>query len=313
MNMQKFITHITAQTNLSEQQAWWLLESITEKNRSQLQFSLDLLTVKQHQTLEMYIKQLAHDHKPLAYILGWVPFLDLKIKVMPPTLIPRLETEFWVAELIDTLKKLKPDNIRVLDIGTGSGFLLRQDYGGQGINLESLTILDIGTGSGCIALSLAQAFPSAQIYAVDIAQSALDLAQENATLNNISNVTFVQSNLFEQLSADLKFDLIVSNPPYIDPIAQLEPSVNNWEDHGALFAPNHGLQIIEQIIAQAPKWLKKNNELGNITIPRLIIEIDASQGYAVKKLAENYGFDGVAIKKDQFDRDRTLWATFKVI
>ena len=152
-------------------------------------------------------------------------------------------------------------------------------------------------------MSLAQALPSAQIYALDIANSALELAQKNAELNQIKNITFLQSDLFSNLPADIKFDLIVSNPPYIDPAVQLDQSVAAWEDHGALFAPDHGLQIIEQIIQQAKNYLKKNNELEY----QLVMEIDVSQGDIVKKICANCGFESVEIKKDQFDRDRTVW------
>lgn len=275
--MLKIINSITQQTNLSPQQAWWLLEFVTDKTRTQLQFGTEQLTPEQQQKLDAYIKEIAIDHKPLAYILGWVPFLDLKLLVTPPTLIPRPETENWVDELINTIRK---------------------------VQTEHLTILDIGTGSGCIALSLAQAFPTSQVYAVDIAQSALELAQNNAQLNNISNITFLESDLFNNLPTDLKFDLIVSNPPYIDPTVKLDKSVANWEDHGALFANNQGMHIIEKIIQQTKNHLKKNNELNY----QLVIEIDVSQGNIVKKLLENCGFDSVEIRKDQFNRDRTAWA-----
>ncbi len=275
--MNKIINFIVQSTPLSPQQAWWLLEFVTNKNRAQLQTTYEKLTAEQQENLDAYIQQIVRHHKPLAYILGWVPFLDLKLLVTPPTLIPRPETEAWVYALIEIIKKSKS---------------------------ETLTILDIGTGSGCIALSIAQAFPTAQIYAIDIAQSALDLAQQNAALNNIANVTFLQSNLFANLPADLKFDLIVSNPPYINPTAQLDASVLNWEDHGALFAPNQGMQIIEQIAAQAHQYLKKNNELAY----QLVMEIDASQGDIVKNLLKNCGFQKIEIRKDQFDRDRTMWA-----
>lgn len=275
--MKNIIQKIVEATHLSPQQAWWLLEFITDKNRSDLQFSSEPLTVHQEKQLEEYIQHIAIDHKPLAYILGWVPFLDLKLFVTPPTLIPRPETESWVDELIIAIKKS----------GT-----------------ENLTILDIGTGSGCIALSLAQAFPAAQVYALDIAQTAITLAQQNAIENNIVNITFLQSDLFSSLPADLRFDLIVSNPPYIDPTAQLESSVRNWEDHGALFANNHGMQIIDAITQQAKNYLKKNDELDY----QLVIEIDASQGAIVQKLLEVCDFANIEIRKDQFDRVRTAWA-----
>jgi|SRR3989339_607426 len=275
--MHQIINFIVQETNLSPQEAWWLLEFVTNKSRAQLQTTYEKLTAAQQENLDAYIEQIAVHHKPLAYILGWVPFLDLKLFVTPPTLIPRPETEAWVYDLITMIKSSQQDD---------------------------LIILDIGTGSGCIALSLAQAFPAAQVYAVDIAQSALDLAQRNAVLNKIVNITFIQSDLFANLPADLKFDLIVSNPPYIDPAAQLDQSVLNWEDHGALFAHNQGMQIIEQIAAQAHTYLKKNNELAY----QLVMEIDVSQGDIVKNLLKNCGFKNVEIRKDQFDRDRTVWA-----
>ncbi len=277
--MRTIINLMTTQTDLTEQQAWWLLEYVTKKNRSQLQFSCEKLTEQQQADLEKYIHQLSYEHKPLAYILGWVPFLDLELNVSPPTLIPRPETEFWVFHLIEELKNKSPKN---------------------------LTILDIGTGSGCIALSLAQAFPQAQIYAIDIAQTALDLAQENAQRNNITNVTFLPSNLFANLPKNLQFDLIVSNPPYIDPAVSLEKNVLNWEDHGALFAPNKGLHIIEHIIAQTPAYLKKNNELDY----QLVMEIDASQAAPIHELTAKYTCSNVIIKQDQFDRDRTAYIKF---
>lgn len=276
-NMNQIINQIIQSTNLSAQQAWWLLEFITDKTRSQLQFSSDKLTDNQQQKLDECMQQISIHHKPLAYILGWVPFLDLKLLVTPPTLIPRPETEAWVHELIVDL---------------------------QNATDERLTILDIGTGSGCIALSLAQAFPQAHVYAVDIAESSIILAQKNAEHNEITNITFLQSDLFANVPANLKFDLIVSNPPYIDPTAQLDASVLKWEDHGALFAKNQGLQIIEQIAIQAKNYLKKNDELAS----QLVMEIDASQGDIVKILFENSDFQHVEVRKDQFERDRTVWA-----
>lgn len=278
------IKYIIDATELSTQQAWWLLEFITDSNKAHLQFSTAALTIEQKEKLDSCIKLIADEHKPLAYILGWVPFLDLKIMVTPPTLIPRPETESWVHELITTLQKNKSlDETQPVE--------------------KLATILDIGTGSGCIALALAQAFPAAHIYAVDIAASAISLAHQNAMLNNISNITFLQSDLLDELPADLQFDLIVSNPPYINPTAQLDASVLNWEDHGALFARNQGMHIIEQIIQQAQVRLK-DNQLNF----QLIIEIDSSQGIIVKKLLEDFHFKSVEIRKDQFDRDRTAWA-----
>lgn len=275
--MNKLILQITQATSLSTQQAWWLLEHVTKKNRTQLEYNPHELSDDEQAQLAHYVQEVAVKHKPLAYILGFVPFLDLELIVQPPTLIPRPETEAWVHEVICMLEEK---------------------------NIENLRILDLGTGSGCIGLSLAQAFPLAEVYCLDIAQSAVDLAAKNAQKNNILNVRFLQSDLFAQLPQGLEFDLIVSNPPYIDPAVQLEKSVAAWEDHGALFASNHGIQIIEQIIQQAHRYIKKNDALNY----QLIMEIDASQGDVVQKLLETYNFKNIQIKKDQFDRDRTAWA-----
>ena len=275
--MNNIIQKIVETTKISAQQAWWLLEFVTNKSRTQMQYTPTELSKDQQKNLDACIEQISIHHKPLAYILGWVPFLDLKLTVQPPTLIPRPETEAWVDKLISMIKDSKAENLR---------------------------ILDIGTGSGCIALSLAQAFPTAHVYALDIAHSAIDLAQKNAVYNKISNVTFLQSDLFSNLPKNLQFDLIVSNPPYINPTVQLEASVAAWEDHGALFAENCGMQIIEKIIQQAHLYMKKNDALNF----QLVIEIDASQGDTVKKLLEKLHFKNIKMKKDQFDRDRTAWA-----
>lgn len=275
--MKTIIKKILDQTNLSEQECWWLLEYLTQKSRTKLITTHYQLTTNEQIQLNQLINDIAIDHKPLAYILGFVPFLDLELLVTPPILIPRPETESWIAQLIEMIKKSSQQ--------------------------ENLTFLDIGTGSGCIALTLAQAFPKSQVIAVDINPKALELAQKNSIKNNITNVTFIKSDLFSNIPLDLQFDCIASNPPYIDPAIQLNPSVAAWEDHGALFADNHGISIVAQIFNQARKHLKKNNELEY----QLVIEIDATQGVIVKKLCEQSQYKKIEIKKDQFDRDRTAW------
>ncbi|MBP6870126.1 peptide chain release factor N(5)-glutamine methyltransferase [Candidatus Babeliales bacterium] len=283
MNYKKAVLHISEQTNLPENQSWWLLESITQKSRAALiATDYELLELEEKQ-LDEAIHEIAVKSKPLAYILGWVPFLDLEILVKTPILIPRPETEEWVHQVITMMNKQAEKE------------------------QDQFTILDIGSGSGCIALSLAQAFPLAQIYGVDINPQALELARTNAIKNDIKNVTFIESDLFTKIPLNLKFDLIVSNPPYIDPAVKLDASVTSWEDHGALFANNAGLSIIEQIITQAPNHLKKNNELEY----QLVIEIDSTQGQIVEELYSSSKFKTIKIRKDQFDRDRTVWANSK--
>lgn len=276
--MKKIISTICRSTTLTEHQAWWLLEHITKKTAIELRYtSQEKLLDDQQKLLDQAIIDIFVHNKPLAYILGTMPFLDLLLDVQAPTLIPRPETEYWVADLITNLRK------------TG---------------VKKLTILDIGTGSGCIALALAQAFKQAHVYAIDIAPAAIKLAEQNGKKNDLHNVTFLQSNLFESLPTDLKFDLIVSNPPYIDPAIQLDQSVIAWEDYNALFAQNQGLAVIEKIIEQAPNHLN----LHPIFSHQLIIEVDSLHAKTVANIARKNNFIIHDIQQDQFARDRTIWA-----
>lgn len=272
--MKSIINQIITQTNLSEQEAWWMLQHITNKTRQELLFhDHTALSPFELQTIHHWINKITQEHIPLSYLIGSVPFLDVTIKVVPPILIPRPETEEWVSQLINDLQPHQ-NNIK--------------------------TILDIGTGSGCIALSLAKQFPHAIVTAIDINTQALQLAQENAELNGVNNILFIQSDLFEELTS--RFDLIVSNPPYIDPIHKLMPQVANWEDNKALFAQDEGLQIIKQIIQQAPKYLNYHSELPY----QLVIEHDQDQQEMIKTFASNHKFD-CSTKKDLFGKWRTSW------
>lgn len=274
MMIKKYLSIIKNKTSISEQEAWWLLEHITQKTKEQLMLKNNL-EKKEVADLDKALVELSENHKPLAYILETIPFLNLTIHLKPPILIPRHETEEWVAQLIEELKPFK-----------------------HHIN----SILDIGTGSGCIALALAQAFPQAHITAIDINQSALDLTNKNARLNNIANITLKQSNLFANLTTQ-KFDLIVSNPPYINPAEQpnLAKQVTEWEDHQALFAQQEGLSIIKEILQTSSKFLTDKN------IPiQLVIEIDQNQKDSTLNLANAFGWKAKA-QQDSFGKWRTIW------
>ncbi|MCK5632824.1 peptide chain release factor N(5)-glutamine methyltransferase [bacterium] len=267
---------------LCNQYSWWILQAITNKKKEQLISGISQeLTEKQLKKLDDWLDKLLNKNMPLQYILGTVPFLNLTLAVKAPTLIPRPETEQMCEELIESLSQL---------------------------NNQKLSILDIGTGSGCIALSIAKALPYAQIYAVDIEPAALELAQENAKLNNIENVTFLQSDIFEKIPNDITFDLIISNPPYIaqSEWEDLEDSVTQWEDNTALVADHEGLEIIEKIIRQAPQFLKENNEMARNNIAQLLIEIGYKQGQNVFNLFKKFGFDIIKIKKDLEGKDRVV-------
>jgi release factor glutamine methyltransferase len=274
--IQKYIEQITTLSKLSKQEAIWLLEYICQESYSSLLYKK--LTPEQEKLLATQLDQIIHENKPLSYIIGLVPFLDLKIKVTPPILIPRPETEEWVHQVIEKLNSNKN---------------------------QVKKILDIGTGSGAIALSLAKNFPDTEVWAIDINQTALRLAQENAELNAIKNVKFLESDLFEKLQ-DQKFDLIVSNPPYIPEKMKdtLSATVTQWEDPKALFSGPAGLNLIELILKESQKHLNYNPHLPF----QLVIEIDTTQYESIQNLSNQHSWV-CSITKDLFGNWRTAWCT----
>lgn len=267
---------------LSEQYAWWMVEAVTGLSQAQLIADNSFrLTAEQQHTINSWIKEQIDKKIPLQYLLGYVPFIDLEILVEPPVLIPRLETEEWTLALIKQLRELS--NTRI-------------------------TLLDIATGSGCIALAIARAFPQAKIWATDIAESALSLAQKNAKHNSITNCTFLNSDVFNQLPSTARFDIIVSNPPYIAQTEwqTLDLAVTAWEDKQALVADHDGLAIIERIIKDAPRYLTANKELQDKSIPQIIVEIGYQQGKAVADLMKQHGYSNIQIHKDLEGKDRVV-------
>jgi release factor glutamine methyltransferase len=265
---------------LCEQYAWWMLEAITQQTKASLlsQSSISLTEV-QKQQLNNWITQQVTEHIPLQYLLGSVPFGDCTIQVKPPILIPRPETEEWCLALIDKLKALPH---------------------------HTFSILDLCTGSGCIAIALAKAFPHATIYATDISQKALELAQQNAALNHVTNIIFLTSDIFKAIPKDCSFDIIVSNPPYISHTEwkKLDQSVRNWEDQKALIASQNGTAILKNIINNASFYLNPQSPLIHHAIPQLIVEIGHTQSKHLKSFFYKAGFSDTVIKKDLYGNDR---------
>jgi len=272
---------------LCQQYSWWILEALTGKKRNQLiTHALNDLSEEQLAKLDKWINELVDKSKPLQYILGTAPFLDLNLLLKIPTLIPRPETEEMVADLVGQLEKL---------------------------HNQKINILDIGTGTGCIGLAIAYALPNTQIYATDISDTALELAKTNAKQNNLTNVTFIKSDVYKNIPVGLKFDLIISNPPYISKKEwnELDDSVTQWEDYNALIAENEGLAIIEQIAQKASLFLRKNKEMKKLGIPQLILEIGHTQGAAVVKLLEKERFNDITVKKDLEGKNRIVTGRVK--
>lgn len=205
--------------------------------------------------------------EPLAYILGWREFYGRRFDVGPGVLIPRQETE----TLIEVSSPL-------LTIG-GSA-------------------LDLGTGSGCLAVTLALELPKATVTAVDISERALGVARRNADRLGAS-VRFVHSDLFSGLGGE-RFDVIVSNPPYVAVGEELPREVVEFEPREALFAGAGGLEFYERLAAEAGSRLNPGG--------RLAVEVGFTQAAAVAGLFGEAGWRVIEVRRDLSGRERVVVA-----
>ncbi len=216
--------------------------------------------------------------EPLQYILGYTYFLDLKIKTHRGVLIPRPETELLVLEVVKEVEKA---------------------------GLKAPVILDLCTGTGAIALGIGNVLKDSLVYGVDISEKAISIAKENAELNGIKNVIFLQGDLFEPFKGkDMQFDIITANPPYIktDDINDLEPEVRDWEPLEALNGGEDGLKFYRIILTEAPTYLKKGG--------LLILELGAGLYKEVISLAKLNRFTELSIVKDLNGIERILKSKF---
>lgn len=215
-------------------------------------------------------------HEPLAYILGEKEFMRNSFKVTPATLVPRPETELLVESLIKAARGLKADG--------------------------DVKILDIGTGSGAIIVSLLDYLPNAKGVGVDISVDALIVAEENSRRIGVRDrAGFMQSDLFSRIPADKKFDIIVSNPPYIPAadIAGLAKDVQK-EPRGALDGGADGLDFYRRIISEAMDHMTDEGILA--------FEVGINQAQVVAELCRKAGFKATAIRKDYADIERMVFA-----
>ncbi len=206
-------------------------------------------------------------HEPLQYILGSTGFMGLEIAVMPGVLIPRPETEQLVSLAVETCRSAPP-----------------------------ATILDIGTGSGCIALALAQAFPEAVVCGADLSPKAVETAAANARTNGVANVEFVVADILksgapESYIYNKRYELVVSNPPYIDKEEhdRLDPEVREYEPEEALTDKSDGLTFYRRFAEIFPGILTENG--------RFFLEIAYGQSESVEAIFRNKGF-GVVTARD---------------
>lgn len=211
--------------------------------------------------------------EPLAYILGHQEFWSLSLAVAPSTLIPRADTETLVEFALD------------LEAGTLA------------------TVLDLGTGTGAIALALASERPHWQVTGVDLSAEAVALAKLNAKRLNIANCTFYQSDWFAEIS-DQRFDLIVSNPPYIDPAdPHLAQGDVRFEPRSALVAEENGLADLRTIADKARDHLTDKGWLA--------MEHGFEQAAAVRKLLQVLGYQSIASARDLAQRERITFGRWR--
>ncbi len=256
-------------------------------NPTDLNFFSSALTDLQHQ-------------KPIQYILGETEFFGLLFKVNQHVLIPRPETE----ELVEWALEVGSWKLEVGSEEKGK----RKEKKDQ----SHFNILDIGTGSGCIAISLAKNSPHASVYALDISPDALAIAKQNALINKVQvhfikhdilNLNVIQSGAKNLHS--LKFDLIISNPPYVRHSEKqaMQNNVLENEPHLALFVEDTNPLLFYNSIADfAKNKLNKNGQL--------FLEINQYLGKETTTLLHNKGFSDIELKKDMFGNDRMIRANF---
>ena len=226
------------------------------------------LTEEQLKIIKSKVEARLADRTPVQYIIGESYFMGEFFKVTPDVLIPRQETEILVKKAIELINENQIKHV-----------------------------LDIGTGSGCIACTIANR-TDAVVLGVDISSDALRIALDNVTRLGINNrAVFRKSDLFDKIREDEKFDMIISNPPYIPVGTELEPELVH-EPQIALFAEENGLQLYRKIVSEAPKFLNENGWL--------IFELGIGEAESVKAFMNEY-FEGVNVIKDLAGIDRVIY------
>ena len=221
---------------------------------------------------------------PYAYIVGHKEFMRLDFKVDENVLIPRDDTEVLTEKVIELAKKI------------------------QKTSLNEIRIMDMCTGSGCIAIALAKNLKKAKILAIDKSKEALEVAEKNAKINDVE-IEFIESDLFKTIeerffdNEEKRFDIIVSNPPYIESsvIPMLQKEVKDNEPLMALDGGEDGLSFYRRISVEAKKYLKENGILA--------YEIGYDQANGVTEILKENGYQNIEIEKDYSGNDRVVIAT----
>ena len=254
----------------AELDAWFLLTYLTHWNRGEFYLNQELTMPKMQQIEYEKLLMKRLQHIPLQYILGEQEFMGLTFDVNPSVLIPRQDTEILVEEVLKIC--------------------------------DQKSILDVCTGSGCIAISLAKLGNNTTVAAVDISNDALEVAKQNIAKHEV-DVTLIHSDMFKAVTK--KYDIIVSNPPYIPTsvISTLMPEVREHEPMLALDGTEDGLKFYRILAEYASKYLNNNG--------MVFFEIGCEQAKEVCQLLSENGYYNIKVIKDYAGLDRVVCADYK--
>ncbi|MFV5696063.1 peptide chain release factor N(5)-glutamine methyltransferase [Flavobacterium sp. LB3P122] len=278
----QFIDSLTPIYDAGEAESFFylILEEKNKLKRIDLALQPDLVFSENEISVWDSILEPLKKEIPIQYLLGKTSFFGLEFEVNENVLIPRPETEELVDWIIKSNSKIQ--------------------------KLKNLKILDIGTGSGCIAISLAKNIPNAQVFAIDVSEKALATAQKNAQINAV-NVTFINKNILETEDLKQQFDIIVSNPPYVRNLEkeEIKKNVLENEPHLALFVEDNDALIFYRKIAElAQKNLPSNGQL--------YFEINQYLGKEMIELLQKMNFKNIELRKDIYGNDRMMRADLRV-
>lgn len=277
-------------TNIFEKNKKWLLrEKYGAEKESELKsgkisdFSTDLERLKKGE--------------PLAFIIGFVDFLNCRIDLKFKPLIPRPETEFWVNDFIKTeLRDYTTTQLNSCIVDSKNELKIKTK--------NKIKILDIFSGSGCIGISIlknSETRSSCFLDFTEINPNFIKQIKKNISLNLTGSPTtweIYQSDLFENIPKNKKYDYILANPPYIPKNKKIIPSVLNFEDYNSLFAEDNGLYFIKKTISEGLDRLKEGG--------KIFTEFDENSKKEIEDFLKNEKIKKYQFKKDQFKNDRLL-------
>lgn len=254
---------------------YWLTQTYLKLSRLEValqpEYKIEEIAIKNFQQATLQLK----NHEPIQYIVGETEFFGFSFKVNPSVLIPRPETEELVAWIVEDFKN----------------------------NKNSLKLLDVGTGSGCIPISLAKTLRQLEVTSIDVSAKAIETAKENADLNEVE-ITFLEQDILKVEKLEEKFDIIVSNPPYVRELEKemMQENVLQHEPGLALFVSNEDPLIFYRKICELAF-----NSLSKEGI--LYLEINEYLAKETVQLINEIGFSFVEVKNDIFGKARMIKAS----